>query len=406
MKKTLILVIFMSLFLISCDSTKEEYISILEEDIDVCIDGCQTDYDTYVLNLNTYSEYNNAWLEQFNGDLGENHNIIANGEMIDRDDIAREDPISHSYQLLISMPYRRVELAIQGIREIVQHCSVNGVCEAPFDYLYSNPTEMDFGFDDQSGFARTTNLDDEKKEIRYFTFNFDENDMQFETFQYSEKSGSLLYSYFNDGIFREYHFSSETEFEYYYFNSKTRESLAIFKNTDTLSVQKFDPEKNVYYQNSKQEKYEVVIYDGFYNMMGLSFEDDVYTFDVSMFYMDGWDALTKDTLDNYPSNKLYNEGVEVFTDYVINVRTYNLKYVEVFGQMEMSVNQWNNFDLPSEFTGSVTKSDLIDELTYLMDLENPYDLIEITDEEVLAQYTEIINLLDTKFAQSDTYFSK
>ena len=72
----------------------------------------------------------------------------------------------------------------------------------------------------------------------------------------------------------------------------------------------------------------------------------------------------------------------------------------------MSVNEWNNFEMPTEFTGSVTKSDLIDELTYLMDLENPYDLINVTDEEVLAQYTEIINLLDTKFAQSDTYFNK
>ncbi|XFA98668.1 hypothetical protein ACAG96_07310 [Candidatus Izemoplasma sp. B36] len=404
MKKSLILVIFMSLFLISCDSNNEAYIGILEQDIEVCVDGCQTDYDTYVLNMSTYSDYNNAWLEQFNGDLGENHNIIQNGEMINREDIAREDPVSHSYQLLISMPYKRIELAIQGIREIVLHCNVNGSCEAPFDFLYPNPTEMDFGFDDKSGFARTTNLDDGKKEIRYYTFNFDEDDMQYEIFQYSEESGSLLYSYFNNGIFREYHFSSETEFDYYYFNSKTRESFALYKDIDSLELQKFDPDKGVYYQKSQSEKYEVIIYDDFCNMIGLSYNDDVYTFNVSMFYMNGWDALTKDISNSYPDNKVYNGETEVFTNYMIEVRTYDLKYVEVFGQIEMSVNEWNDFEIPTEFTGSAAKSDLTDELTYLMDLESPYNLINVTDEEVFAQYTEIINLLDTKFA-SQYYIS-
>ena len=159
----------------------------------------------------------------------------------------------------------------------------------------------------------------------------------------------------------------------------------------------FDPDKNVYYENNKSEKYQVNIYDGFYNMAGLSFDEDVYTYDVSMFYMNGWDYLSKDVLDGYPNNKIYNGETEVFSNYDIEVRTYDLKYVEVFGKLEMSASEWNDFEIPSEFTGSIVKSDLTDELDYLMDLKNPYDLIKVTDEDILEQYSKILNLLDTKY---------
>ncbi|MGD9964555.1 MAG: hypothetical protein AB7S96_04305, partial [Candidatus Izemoplasmatales bacterium] len=381
-----------------CNSNKEEYIGVLKQDIEVCVDDCKTDYDTYSLNVNTYMDYNNTWLEQFNGDLGENHNIIPNGVKINKDDIAREDPISFSYQLMISMPYKRIEETISFIGEIVRSCEVDGVCDAPLDNLFSNLTEMDFGFDENTGYSRITNFKDGKKEIKYYTFNLDDNDIQYEIFRYNEDSGYLFYSYFYDGVLKEYCFKSNTDFDYYYyFNSDTRESFALYKTGEILSYQMFDPDKNVYYENNKSEKYQVNIYDGFYNMTGLTFDEDVYTYDVSMFYMNGWDYLSKDVLDGYPNNKVYNGETEVFSNYDIEVRTYDLKYVEVFGKLEMSASEWNDFEIPTEFTGSIVKSDLTDKLDYLMDLKNPYDLIKVTDEDILEQYSKILNLLDTKY---------
>jgi len=398
-KLQIILVIFLNIiFLIGCNSNEEEYIGVLKQDIEVCVDDCKTDYDTYSLNVNTYMDYNNTWLEQFNGDLGENHNIIPNGVKINKDDIAREDPISFSYQLMISMPYKRIEETISFIGEIVRSCEVDGVCDAPLDNLFSNLTEMDFGFDENTGYSRITNFKDGKKEIKYYTFNLDDNDIQYEIFRYNEDSGYLFYSYFYDGVLKEYCFKSNTDFDYYYyFNSDTRESFALYKTGEILSYQMFDPDKNVYYENNKSEKYQVNIYDGFYNMAGLSFDEDVYTYDVSMFYMNGWDYLSKDVLDGYPNNKVYNGETEVFSNYDIEVRTYDLKYVEVFGKLEMSASEWNDFEIPTEFTGSIVKSDLTDELDYLMDLKNPYDLIKVTDEDILEQYSKILNLLDTKY---------
>ena len=398
-KLQIILVIFLNIiFLIGCNSNEEEYIGVLKQDIEVCVDDCKTDYDTYSLNVNTYMDYNNTWLEQFNGDLGENHNIIPNGVKINKDDIAREDPISFSYQLMISMPYKRIEETISFIGEIVRSCEVDGVCDAPLDNLFSNLTEMDFGFDENTGYSRITNFKDGKKEIKYYTFNLDDNDIQYEIFRYNEDSGYLFYSYFYDGVLKEYCFKSNTDFDYYYyFNSDTRESFALYKTGEILSYQMFDPDKNVYYENNKSEKYQVNIYDGFYNMAGLSFDEDVYTYDVSMFYMNGWDYLSKDVLDGYPNNKVYNGETEVFSNYDIEVRTYDLKYVEVFGKLEMSASEWNDFEIPTEFTGSIVKSDLTDKLDYLMDLKNPYDLIKVTDEDILEQYSKILNLLDTKY---------
>ena len=391
-------VIFLSIILlIGCNSNNEEYVGVLKQDIEVCVVDLQTDYETYSLNMNTYMDYNNNWLEQFNGDLGENHNIIPNGVKISKEDIAREDPISFSYQLMISMPYKRIEETISYIGNIVRNCEVDGACNAPLDNLFPNLTEMDFGFDGNSGYSRITNLSDGKKEIEYYTFYLDDNDIQYEIFRYNEDSGYLFYSYFYDGVLKEYRYNSDTDFDYYYFNSETRESFALYKNGETLSFQMFDPDKNVYYENSKSEKYQVNVYDGFYNMTGLSFDEDVYTYDVSMFYMDDWDYLSKDVLDGYPNNKLYNGETEVFSNYDIEVRTYDLKYVEVFGKLEMSVPEWNDFEIPAEFTGTIVKADLTDELDYLMDLKNSSDLIKVTDEEILEQYSKILNLLDTKY---------
>lgn len=67
-------------------------------------------------------------------------------------EIPRLDPVTNHFDIPIVQPYITLGLIISEIETYIQLCTIDDVCVGPRTVLYSSITDVDYGFDDHSGF--------------------------------------------------------------------------------------------------------------------------------------------------------------------------------------------------------------------------------------------------------------
>ena len=156
----------------------------------------------------------------------------------------------------------------------------------------------------------------------------------------------------------------------------------------------YNSNTQIFYSANNKDSIRVSLYDDMNHVTSLSFSNEVYTHRIGLFYMNGWDSVQyRPSIDSYLC-KVFDEGEEVITNYEITMNNMGLSYYDVDAVIRMTENEFDEYVFPEEYIGSLSQTELYDEFEYLKNLEEPLDIISLTQEDIRNKLIDILDILE------------
>jgi len=86
---------------------------------------------------------------------------------------------------------------------------------------------------------------------------------------------------------------------------------------------------------------------------------------------------------------LYLDDQEVYSDYFVYVAARTPKYIEITGSIDINAADIQKYLLPENFERDTTVAALYTELSSFQALENPFSVLNISLDDIMASFNEI-----------------
>ncbi len=394
MKK--LLIILMLLFLVGCTSQGEQILDTPEFDENVCGDDCVTELDT----ISEYFEEFDDILEEMRlavtPDISVEPNLLNTNVLYDRTEINTIDPCSFNYDILVYYIPTEFASILNFSRNIVRFCEIGDICDNPMLYPEQEITDFDYGFNESGGFTNyTVGVNDNLLYKITVKFQFSEEDSWYEWMKINYDNNSFDYRTYRQGVYRQYQYFSDNEYHFLYFNNNTRDRVEylIYEDTGEEQIQIYNPENQFYYYKS-DSNIEVRKYDDLEFVASLGFRNPDYVYQFSFHYVEEWDRILFRDPDKEYKSKLYLDGEEVFSDYDIIAFNSALRYTSINANQTVAEEDLQGLEFPEEFTGDVTMSELLKELTDFMNNTSPLQTYGLTPQNILDKMKEIYESIE------------
>lgn len=405
--KKLFLVLFLMIFLMSCNGRNEYVVPIFQEDIETCGDSCLTSLHDFVRLESVYENRVNALVEEIsNGKVDTSYYFMMNTDQLySRDDLPRDDFYTLNQDISIITPYQQVKKIISTLDELVNGCTIEGVCTDFSNFNYPNASDVSYGFDNNSGFySFTCNKGTDDESVYAGKFLFGDHDVSYYIYGNRVNADSIDFLYiFKDGIFSKYQYRSDDSFLFMYIDVNLRKYLCY--DISDISINEFayyDAEKEISYRKTYADEYIVSKLDNMEFVASLSLNaENQYISEFSFHAVEGWDSLyfQHRISTNETQNQLYNHGSRVFDDYDIHAGgLLFIRYVNVNGWAALDEDSLNDYVYPESFTGGITLLDLKAELDQWLSKRDILDIANVKESQLLDCYNDqldaIKNLLE------------
>ncbi len=315
--------------------------------------------------------------------------------MIAKEDILRENPLYNSNHIFQGVYFGFLEI-ISDMYPFVNCCVSGGDCEFPQPLSqYENLSSLHFEFNEFEGYYKfTISEDDNIVRLQESKFIITEDNLSFKSYTYDLSNGFYMYQYFEEGIYREYRYASDTDYSFTYININTTDYIMYNIRGESEGINIYDSNTQILYTSNMTDSFTVSLYDNMNFVTSLKLNDEVYTHKIGLFYLNGWDQMKyKPVIDSYYSKAFY-EGEEVFTGYDILMHNFGLYYYKIYVVTEMNESEFNNYIFPEEYIGTMSQEELYDELEYFRNLEEPLSIMSITQEDIQNTFKNILDMLE------------
>ncbi|XMB71702.1 hypothetical protein RJI07_06210 [Mycoplasmatota bacterium WC30] len=408
--------IFIFLFicvLLGCDSATTENnteVTSLEDittttqyfirtEVDVCLEDCGIDLNDYTDYLEGYQDQIDEMLLVLSENMWGEVNLLSGGETYLKEEIPRLDPVSDNYDIPIVVPYREFQGVLSMMTAFVSRCTLDE-CGEPYSLLDPVPSNIDYGFSETEGYLSYTlgeNQDIEQvNEIRYIIRS---DYVFFENLRYHPKSGVYWYSFFDGVEYKEYKYTSDNHMYFTYVNLDTYQTIFYSLKEEDEHIAMYDHDSHIEYERRENQSSTVSFFDDMEFVASINKDNDNYEIKIGFHYMSGWDSMFYKGSNVTPNSQLYFDGNEVFTDYSIVSHNQGLRYYRIKGTINLSESEFADYDFPVEFTGSITRNELNQELEYLIGLEQPSNVAGLNREDIIQTFIELTNWFETTYIE-------
>jgi hypothetical protein len=367
-------------------------------EIDVCTDDCILD-DSEIEDMRlVYKEKVSDLMENIApnnlGDVA----ILSSGNYYPREEISRIDPITGNWDIPIFHPVNELDRVQFNLYMLVSTCEKNTNCDF-HTMLGIALKEVEYGYTENNGYYsfKGYNEDDDLHTIEYGKFNFDGGYGNFEQFVYFPALNHFSYSYFTEGKYYSYDYY-DNKYEYLYIDIEEQETIYIDSSNDGRDVAVTNDGQILYKYFEKFNHYEVMQFDDLEFVSSLSKTDHEYESNLNFHFVDGWDTLYKERITG-PGiyDKLYNNDVEVFSEYSIFSHSLGVRYYVVNARTRIDESQLSTFSYPATFTGSLSFAEMKEEFDFITSLNDPFELLDMTEEELITDFEDYLQEFIDKY---------
>ncbi len=393
--KKLIIILLLILIMTGCKKSSEDFLITIDTEISVCQESCVTDQAEIRVLLTNFYELMDAQILT----IAENEGDIPSPMSVEvsyaKDEIPRSSPILQINQNSILKPYQDF-FSYSSMFNAYIGVLVIGEDEQSWGSV--SVTDVDYGFDDVSGFYKHTyNSGKENERIEGFKFKITEDDMQYEFIVYSTNLESYQYTSFQNNIYRKYTYTSESIYSFTYINMNSNSIVEYSVKDQDEIVNIYDPDsKDVY--RMVNSNYETSHFEDLEFVASLRKDDTGYPVQFSLYFTDGWDEVVYRDPSVIPYSTIFNEEVRVFEDYDILVSSLKGRYYNTNALMTLSETQLEDYEFPVEFEGNTSISELKEKLDDFMDMENPLDIVGLEITSIQNRCIEILDMITEKYS--------
>lgn len=182
---------------------------------------------------------------------------------------------------------------ITNMYPLVNNCISGGDCEFPLPLSqYENLSSLYFEFNEFEGYYIITKLEgDNIVHHQESQFIFTEANLSFKSLIYDLSNGSYMYQYFEEGIYREYRYISDTNYSFTYININTKDYIMYNSWGESETINIYDSNKQVLYSSNMTDSFTVSLYDDMNFVTSLMVNNERYTNKIGLFYLNGWDSM-------------------------------------------------------------------------------------------------------------------
>jgi hypothetical protein len=389
MKKLLIL--FLISILAGCVAPMNKVLDVPIIEEDVCAEDCVTDRAEL---QDIFIEFNRR-LEIIKNEIAPERNsldikVFDANTIYDRNEIITSDPITENYDILSYLPSMDFSYVLGRAYDIYRFCTIGEPCENPMFPPSLDLMEFNYGFNSSGGFTTYTlgslEIETKKTSIR---FKIDENQVWYEMIEYDLEGANFEYLVFSDGIYQKYKYSSEDIYSFYYIDTATNENFIYHSSETRNRTFNYNPDNQYSYEKESSGIFTVKKMDGMELIVQLEKDDDVYTISLNFNWVEGWNQFLSNQISRPYNAILYNNGDEVFTDYIFYKHSPSLRYTLLIGKVILSESELQNYTFPDGFSYEVSVNELQQEMTVLEDKQYPYDTFGFSEEDILKKIKEL-----------------
>lgn len=378
--KKLLIIIFLVLLLSGCNFLKNPILRTIGNEIDVCEDECQTDENLYSTYLEAHKERIDEIIKSFINNDGVEMMILHNDEFVKKEDIVRHDYITDNFDIPVLYPINKVSQYIFELDIISKNCDDAGVCNETIDLVFRKSSDFKYGFDEYTGYytykINNNNIEYTKavrfsiieEEIEYISYLIDNTDMSIVDFDI-----------FQEGIFKSYHYVSDSEYDFFYINQNTNDSLFFKQESESgVNITAYVSENQRFYAKTADNNYRYKIYDDMHFVSSISSISDKYSVISSMFYFPGWDEIHTRTTALDLFDTAYNQNDEVYQDYDIYNHHMNMFFIDIYAMKQMTEAEINEYNFPEGFLYDINFSDFYNEYVLWTETEDCLSIFDIS----------------------------
>ncbi|MDT8337252.1 MAG: lipoprotein, partial [Candidatus Izemoplasmatales bacterium] len=231
--KKLLLIIVLLLLLSGCTFLKNPILRTIGNEIDTCEDECQTDENLYASYLEAHKERIDELIKSFINNDGVEMMILRNDEFVKKEDIVRHDYITDNFDIPVLYPINNVSQYIYELDIISKNCDSAGVCNETIDMVFRKNSDFKYGFDEYTGYYTYLINNNDIEYTKAVRFNINDQEIEYISYIINNTDMSIVdFDIFQKGIFKSYHYVSDTEYDFFYINQNTTDSLFLKQESE------------------------------------------------------------------------------------------------------------------------------------------------------------------------------
>lgn len=379
MKKLLIIIVLV-LLLSGCNFLKNPILRTIGNEIDTCEDECQTDENLYASYLEEHKERIDELMKSFINNDDVEMMILRNDELVKKDDIVRHDYVTDNFDIPILYPINKVHQYMFELDIISKNCDAAGVCNENIDLAFRKSSDFKYGFDEFTGYYTYLINNNDIEYIKTVRFNINDEEIEYTAYLINNTDMSIVdFEIFQNGIFKSYHYVSDTACDFFYINQNTNDSLFFKQESENeFSINAYVSDTQRFYAKTADNNYRFKIYDNMHFVSSISNISDDYSVISSMFYFPDWDEIHTriNSLDLF--HTAYNQNEEVYQDYDIYSNQMNMFFIDFYAMKQLSKEEVTEYDFPQGFLYDIDFSSFYNEFERWTQTEDCLSIFEIT----------------------------
>jgi len=393
MKKSLLLLSLFFLFLTGCTPVQVDILA-QPEGVDVCQEECITENEEVLALIDDYHDQLDQLALELVPEYDDELFQLQSDIIYSRDDIPQQDLVTSNSYIPLDEPYFRFGRALYEAERLVNTCELGVECiEQNIDVRYQ-VLDFDYGFDEDGGYAnfRMGNTI-ETAFIRDIKFRFEKDGLSFEYLDYDFLNDNYIYGIMSEGIYREYMYDDSEHFYFTYINMNTEDYLYYYTQEYGELIVIYDQNTEMNYTMGLNGDFTVAKMQDHEYLASLRSSELGYTLRFNLFKTEGWNKVSWGVEDLSPYASLYLDDESVLTDYEAEFSPINSHFYALYA--EITNSDVNQLQFPTGFTGDVTLTQLNEELTNFIALEDPCIMFGLSKETIVAKIMEVKSQFDT-----------
>jgi len=325
------------------------------------------------------------------------------GELILRDDIRPNDWNAFNPAIVSSYRFDLMIDALDIVNDFVSKCSLGDACNA---YFYSgNTLSYDYRFSEKGGTIEFTIGELKIDLIRWkfsLSYYIDGQEITWVKKEWvNRKNDMFTLEIYSNGVYQNYYYESETEFNYtkqnvftndlFYFSKSglfTRFSLNDSITGYYLSVNENPSNRSVFLENYVNQEMEAIF----------EYEGSQYILRMNMFLFDEWDTLNyMPSNDLFPYSILTLDNERVYSDLNITFEWMNNRYYHVLGSLIIDESLLSEYSFPEDYQNHTPFSVLATKMESLLNTSDPLTLFDSSQIEVMNDCLHVVDYLTMYF---------
>jgi len=400
MKKLLIIIVLV-LLMSGCNLLKNPVLRTIGNEIDTCEDECETDENLYASYLEAHKERIDEITKSFINNDDVEMMILRNDEFVKKEDIVRHDYITDNFDIPVLYPINKVSQYIYELDIISKNCDAAGVCNETIDLVFRKSSDFKYGFDEYTGYYTYLINNNDIEYTRAVHFNINEEEIEYISYLINNADMSIVdFDIFQKGIFKSYHYVSDTAYDFFYINQNTTDSLFLKQESENeVNITAYVSETQRFYVKTAANNFRLKIYDNMHFVSSIGNSSDKLSVISSMFFFPGWDEIHTRTVSLDLFHTAYNQNEEVYQDYDIYSYQTNMFFIDIYARIKMTETEITEYNFPNGFLYDISFSDFYNEYVIWTETKDYLSIFEITQSDFEQALEEQITHLSELYIE-------